>query len=439
MVFQRQEENARNTGFMRGLSMLKKDNKKKTFLISAYACEPGEGSEPGVGWNWTVELAKKHNVIVITRENNRGKIEAEYSKEKYPNLIFYYCDVPRYLSFWKKGQRGVHLYYFLWQIYCYKLAKKIVKAYSVDYTLAVTFGNIWMPSFMYKLPCKFIWGPLGGGEGVPKELWTHLSAKQRIIERIRHVNMRFPLTNPWKTIAIKKAYLIIVRTKDTLACIPERYQSKCQLEIETGISQQDIDFFKIVEENKNPEFKNDFLICGKMVPYKMFALAIDAFGNATEINQTSKLHIVGDGPMMRRLQSNAQKYGSSANIIFHGKKSREETLKIMASCKALLLTSAREGGSWVMFEAMLLRKPIICFDTSGMSVVVNSETGCMIPVCKYESAVKQFAAQMENCDDALCQKKGHLAYQRVITRFTWKAKVEQMNDRLCEIDSNTTE
>ena len=92
-----------------------------------------------------------------------------------------------------------------------------------------------------------------------------------------------------------------------------------------------------------------------------------------------------------------------------------------------------------MFEAMLLRKPIICFDTSGMSVVVNSETGCMIPVCKYESAVKQFAAQMENCDDALCQKKGHLAYQRVITRFTWKAKVEQMNDRLCEIDSNTTE
>ena len=46
---------------------------------------------------------------------------------------------------------------------------------------------------------------------------------------------------------------------------------------------------------------------------------------------------------------------------------------------------------------------------------------------------------MENCDDALCQKKGHLAYQRVITRFTWKAKVEQMNDRLCEIDSNTTE
>ena len=93
--------------------MLTKDNKKKTFLMSAYACEPGEGSEPGVGWNWAIELAKKHNVIVITRENNRGKIEAKYSKKQYPNLVFYYCDVPRCLSFWKKGQKGVHLYYFL--------------------------------------------------------------------------------------------------------------------------------------------------------------------------------------------------------------------------------------------------------------------------------------------------------------------------------------
>ena len=203
--------------------------------MSAYACEPGEGSEPGVGWNWAIELAKKHNVIVITRENNRGKIEIEYSKEQYPNLLFYYCDVPKCLSFWKKGQKGVHLYYFLWQIYCYKLAKKIIKEFSIDYTLAVTFGNIWMPSFMYKLPCKFIWGPLGGGEGVPRKLWSHLTKKQRMIERVRHLNMIFPLTNPWKNVAIRKACLLIVRTNDTLACISPRYRNKCQLMIETGI------------------------------------------------------------------------------------------------------------------------------------------------------------------------------------------------------------
>ena len=40
-------------------------------LISAYACEPNKGSEPGVGWNWALQMAKLNEVYVITRSNNR--------------------------------------------------------------------------------------------------------------------------------------------------------------------------------------------------------------------------------------------------------------------------------------------------------------------------------------------------------------------------------
>ena len=36
-------------------------------LLSAYACEPGKGSEPAVGWMWATELAGLgHEVWVIT-------------------------------------------------------------------------------------------------------------------------------------------------------------------------------------------------------------------------------------------------------------------------------------------------------------------------------------------------------------------------------------
>ena len=44
-------------------------------LVSAYACEPGRGSEPGVGWSWAREIARFHEVWVITRFNNREPIE----------------------------------------------------------------------------------------------------------------------------------------------------------------------------------------------------------------------------------------------------------------------------------------------------------------------------------------------------------------------------
>lgn len=33
-------------------------------LLSAYACEPNKGSEPGVGWSWATEYAKQHQVWV---------------------------------------------------------------------------------------------------------------------------------------------------------------------------------------------------------------------------------------------------------------------------------------------------------------------------------------------------------------------------------------
>ena len=48
-------------------------------LISAYACEPNKGSEPGVGWNWTLQMAKMDEVYVITRSNSYRNIFTETS------------------------------------------------------------------------------------------------------------------------------------------------------------------------------------------------------------------------------------------------------------------------------------------------------------------------------------------------------------------------
>ena len=35
-------------------------------LINAYACSPGMGSEPGMAWNWVVNLAKFCELYIIT-------------------------------------------------------------------------------------------------------------------------------------------------------------------------------------------------------------------------------------------------------------------------------------------------------------------------------------------------------------------------------------
>ena len=50
------------------------DTEKINVLISAYACAPNMGSEPGMAWNWIVNIAKHCRVFVIT--------EGEWQAEK---------------------------------------------------------------------------------------------------------------------------------------------------------------------------------------------------------------------------------------------------------------------------------------------------------------------------------------------------------------------
>ncbi len=40
----------------------------KRILLSAYACEPGLGSEAGIGWNWTRQVSQRYDTWLITRE-----------------------------------------------------------------------------------------------------------------------------------------------------------------------------------------------------------------------------------------------------------------------------------------------------------------------------------------------------------------------------------
>ena len=86
-------------------------NKTKIF-VSAYACEPGLGSEIGVGWHWILEMSKKFELWVLTRKSNQNSIEEWMDKQdKEYDIHFIYFDLPKALRFWKKGMRGVRTYY----------------------------------------------------------------------------------------------------------------------------------------------------------------------------------------------------------------------------------------------------------------------------------------------------------------------------------------
>ncbi|WP_435021537.1 hypothetical protein [Nostoc sp. CALU 1950] len=66
--------------------------KQLKILICAYACEPGKGSEPGVGWNVAREVSKYHQIWVLTSNCHRQGLETELARNPLPKLHVVYLD-----------------------------------------------------------------------------------------------------------------------------------------------------------------------------------------------------------------------------------------------------------------------------------------------------------------------------------------------------------
>ena len=66
-----------------------------TILINAYACSPNMGSEPGMGWNWVLAIARHCEVYVITEGEFQKQIEAALETFELKGKVhFFYNPVP---------------------------------------------------------------------------------------------------------------------------------------------------------------------------------------------------------------------------------------------------------------------------------------------------------------------------------------------------------
>lgn len=105
---------------------------KQKIFISAYACEPGLGSEIGVGWHWVLEMSKYFELWVLTRRSNQHTIEPWIAEHpKYSHIHFLYFDLPKWARFWKKGLRGVRTYYNIWQWLTNSIVRRTMKENNI--------------------------------------------------------------------------------------------------------------------------------------------------------------------------------------------------------------------------------------------------------------------------------------------------------------------
>ena len=104
-------------------------------LMNAYAVSPGMGSEPGMGWNWCVNLARHSELHIITEGEFRPQIEATVPiLEQGRNMHFYYNPVTEKVRrmCWNQGDWRFYHYYKRWQKKTAEMAREICKRERID-------------------------------------------------------------------------------------------------------------------------------------------------------------------------------------------------------------------------------------------------------------------------------------------------------------------
>lgn len=394
-------------------------------LVSAYACEPGKGSEPGVGWKMPTAMARHNDVWVITRSNNQEAIERELARRPIPGLHVHYVDLPRWGRWWKRRQRGIQLYYYLWQIAAYFAARRLSREVDFDIVQHLTFVKYWVPSFMAFLPLPFVWGPVGGGESTPEAFLSGFGVRGRIYEAMRSAARRVGERDPFVRLTAHRSALALATTDDTAARLRRLGTRDVRVYSESGASTQELEELGLYAAKAGHPAR--FMSIGRLLHWKGFDLGVRAFAQADIPG--SEYWIAGVGPERKALQALAERLNVADRVVFLGQLSREVAFERLAECAALVHPSLHDSGGMVCLEAMACARPVICLDLGGPAVQVTRETGFKVAAKQPERAVAEMAAAMRMLagDREIQARMGAAGRRRVEDEFHWDRKVMRLH------------
>ncbi|MBD2445784.1 glycosyltransferase [Nostoc sp. FACHB-152] len=396
-------------------------------LLSTYSCEPGKGSERGVGWNVACEVAKHHKVWVLTRpDESREAIEAELAKNPISNLHFVYFTLPFWKDSLRWGQSGaMQIHYYLWQIQAYFVAKQLHREIGFDIAHHVTFVKYSSPSFLTLLPIPFIWGAVGGGETTPPAFWKDFSLKNRIYETLRLLARGIGEVDPFTRMTARRSTIAFAATEDTALRVQAMGAPHVKISSAIALSQQEIDQLAHCPTPSTSPVR--FISIARLLHWKGFHLGLRAFAQANL--QDAEYWVVGDGSEAQRLASLAKELNIAHQVKFWGLLERDQVLSKLGQSSVLVHPSLHDSGAGVCLEAMAAGRPIICLDLGGPAQQVTEETGFKIPAHSPEQAIATMAQAMvqlaQNQD--LRVQMGKAGQQRVQQYYSWAAKGEELS------------
>ncbi|WP_083750996.1 glycosyltransferase [Kribbella sp. ALI-6-A] len=346
---------------------------RRKILVSAYACRPKGGSEPGAGWAWAKAAAQDHDVWLLTRGKFAHEIAEELAVRPVPGLTVVPLELSKFLLKLRRRPADVYWYYPLWQRKAGRTAERLHREQSFDVIHHLTFAVDWMPAgVVRRTTAKVIWGPIGGSTAVPLSMAHWLGAKGLIGELVRRAWTGVARRLIGRQLA-QQADLVVAQNNDVAEVFgPHAHEIVVQPNVAI---RRFASASGPYEPFGGPGVKTALFV-GRLIPWKGLLLAISALARPEAAGW--ELRVVGDGPDWRRAERLAEQLGVRDRVEFTGQLPREDVLAALLRADALLAPALREAAGWAVTEALASGCPVVCVDRGGPSVIVGPDEGVVV-------------------------------------------------------------
>lgn len=207
--------------------------------------------------------------------------------------------------------------------------------------------------------------------------------------------------------------------------------------ITNGATSKKIRFSDMVSSENS---KVRFVYLGSLQKYWDFDIIIKAFYKFLSNNHDAEFHFYGSGPLEEYLKAVS---ANESRIVFHGRfKRRDLGLLLNKKTDILVLPPklqsdmALSGGlSTKLFDYISLRMPIIAPAMGEINAVLkHKENAVLYNYDSVESIIKNIEILIEQPE--LRDKIANNAYLEFIKKYTWRARMSILIEKISELKSN---
>jgi glycosyltransferase involved in cell wall biosynthesis len=167
------------------------------------------------------------------------------------------------------------------------------------------------------------------------------------------------------------------------------------------------------------------LLCvGRLSEEKGQALLLESIAALAAEGLCVQLHIVGNGPDRRWLESYASQLGVASSIVFEGWIDEAKLLALYSNTDIFVLSSLAEGIPMVLIEAMALEKPCVAPRIAGIPELIDHGVdGLLFSVADVEDLSRQIRDLLQS--SKLREQMGKRAREKVVREYDMTRNCER--------------